>query len=61
VPQTISPEAQRSLARQATPAASHEAPSQPKKPQPVQTRQMSSDATQEDFKIKYSMQMEYRR
>jgi monoterpene epsilon-lactone hydrolase len=45
VPQTISPEAQKSLARQATPVASHEAPSQPKKPQPVQTRQMSSDAT----------------
>ena len=44
VPTTISPEAQKSLARQATPAASHEA-SQPKKPQPVQTRQMSSDAT----------------
>jgi acetyl esterase/lipase len=45
VPQTISPEAQKSLARQATPAASHESPSQPKKPQPVQTQQMSSDAT----------------
>lgn len=45
VPQTISPEAQRSLARQATPPASHDAPSQPTKPQPVQTRQMSSDAT----------------
>ena len=45
VPQTISSEVQKSLARQATPAASHEAPSQPKKPQPVQTRQMSSDAT----------------
>jgi len=44
VPQTISSEAQKSLARQATPAASHEA-SQPKAPQPVQTRQMSSDAT----------------
>src|SRR5579863_3228237 len=36
VPQTISPEAQKSLARQATPAASHDAPSPPKKP-PVQT------------------------
>jgi epsilon-lactone hydrolase len=45
VPQTISPEAQKSLERQATRAASHEAPSQPKKPQPVQTRQMSSDPT----------------
>jgi monoterpene epsilon-lactone hydrolase len=45
VPQTISPEAQKSLARQATPAAAHETPSQPKKPQPVQTRQISSDAT----------------
>ena len=45
VPQTISPEAQKSLARQATPAASHEARTQPKKPQPVQIRQMSSDAT----------------
>jgi monoterpene epsilon-lactone hydrolase len=45
VPQTISPEAQKSLAGQATPAASHEAPLQPKKPQPVQTQQMSSDAT----------------
>jgi acetyl esterase/lipase len=45
VPQTISPEAQRSLARQATPSASHEAPSQPRKPQPVQIRQMSSDET----------------
>src|ERR1700681_4866218 len=44
VPQTVSSEGQKSLARQATPAASHEA-SQPKKPQPVQTRQMSSDAT----------------
>jgi epsilon-lactone hydrolase len=43
VPQTISPEAQKSLARQATHAASHEAP--PEKPKPVQTRQMSSDAT----------------
>ena len=45
VPQTVSPEAQKSLARQATPAASREAASQPQKPQPVQTRQMSSDAT----------------
>jgi acetyl esterase/lipase len=45
VPQTISPEARKSLARQATPAASHDVPSQPKKPQPVQTQQMSSDAT----------------
>jgi epsilon-lactone hydrolase len=44
VPQTISPEAQKSLARQATRAASHEAPP-PEKPKPVQTRQMSSDAT----------------
>jgi epsilon-lactone hydrolase len=44
VPQTISPEAQKSLARQATHAASHEAP-QPEKPKPVQTKQMSSDAT----------------
>ena len=32
VPQTISPEAQKSFARQATPAASHDAPSQPTKP-----------------------------
>jgi epsilon-lactone hydrolase len=45
VSQTISSEAQKALARQATPAASHDAPSQPKKPQPVQTQQMSSDAT----------------
>jgi len=45
VPQTISPEAQKSLERQATRAASHKAPSQPKKPPPVQTRQMSSDPT----------------
>ena len=45
VPQTISPEAQKSLARQATLAASREAPSQPKKAEPVQTRQMSSGAT----------------
>lgn len=45
VPQTISPEAQKSLARQATPAASHDVQSQPKKPQSVQTRQMSSDPT----------------
>jgi epsilon-lactone hydrolase len=44
VPHTISPEAQKSLARQATPAASNEA-SESKKPQPVQTRQVSSDAT----------------
>src|ERR1700682_5715881 len=44
VPQTISPEAQKSLARQATHAASHEPPP-PKKPQPVQSKQMSSDAT----------------
>ena len=44
VPQTISPEAQKSLARQATRAAS-EAPSPPKKPQPDRSRQMSSDAT----------------
>jgi len=44
VPQTISPEAQKSLARQATHAASHEAPP-PTKPQPKQSRQMSSDAT----------------
>jgi epsilon-lactone hydrolase len=43
VPQTISPEAQKSLARQATHAASREAP--PEKPKPVQTKQMSSDAT----------------
>jgi monoterpene epsilon-lactone hydrolase len=39
-PQTISPEAQKSLARQGTAA-----PSQPDKPQPVQTRQTSSDET----------------
>ncbi|MGC1463060.1 MAG: alpha/beta fold hydrolase [Terracidiphilus sp.] len=45
VPKTVSPEAQKSLARQATPAASHDAQSQPTKPQPVQTRQMSSEAT----------------
>lgn len=44
VPQTISPEAQKSLARQATHAASHEAPP-PEKPKLVQTKQMSSDAT----------------
>src|ERR1700738_2833609 len=44
VPQTISPVAQKSLARQATHAASHEAPP-PTKPQPKQSRQMSSDAT----------------
>jgi monoterpene epsilon-lactone hydrolase len=43
VPQTISPEAQNSLARQATHAASHDAP--PEKPKPRQTRQTSSDAT----------------
>jgi acetyl esterase/lipase len=45
VPQTISPEAQKSLARQAAPPASREAPSQPAKPQPIQIRQVSSDAT----------------
>jgi monoterpene epsilon-lactone hydrolase len=45
VPQTISPEARKSLARQATPAASHETPSELKKTTPVQTKQMSSDAT----------------
>ena len=44
VPQTVSSEAQKSLARQATHAASHEPPA-PKKPQPVQSKQMSSDAT----------------
>ncbi len=49
VPQTTSPEAQKSLARQATPAASHNAPSQLKKPQPIQTRQMSSDATRAGY------------
>src|ERR1700693_646686 len=43
VPQTISPEAQKSLARQATHLASREAP--PEKPKPLQTKQMSSDAT----------------
>ena len=41
VPQTISPVAQQSLARQATHAASPP----PTKPQPKQSRQMSSDAT----------------
>jgi epsilon-lactone hydrolase len=44
VPQTISPEAQKSLARQATHSQSHDAPP-PEKPKPVQTKQMSSDAT----------------
>ena len=44
VPQTISAEAQKLLARQATRAAS-EAPSPPKKPPSAQPRQMSSDAT----------------
>jgi len=43
VPQTISSEAQKSLARQGTRAASHELP--PEKPKPVQTKQMSSDET----------------
>src|SRR4029077_11662164 len=43
VPQTISPEAQKSLARQATHAASPDAP--PENPQPRQTRETSSDAT----------------
>jgi epsilon-lactone hydrolase len=42
VPQTISTEAQKSLARQATDAAHREAPPQPKK-QPRQSRQMSSN------------------
>ena len=41
VPQTISPEAQKSLARQATRATS-EAPSPPKKSQPARSRQMTS-------------------
>jgi len=45
VPQTISPEAQAALAREGAHTASHEAPLPPKKPQPSQTRQMSSDAT----------------
>jgi monoterpene epsilon-lactone hydrolase len=43
VPQTISPEAQKSLVPQAPSAPSSEVSSQ--KPQPVQTRQMSSDET----------------
>jgi len=50
VPQTISPEAQKSLARQATPAAPHEAPP-PEKPQPRQPRQMSSDATRAAYPV----------
>jgi epsilon-lactone hydrolase len=44
VPQTISPEAQKSLAQQATRAASNEAPPA-EKPKPVQTRQILSDMT----------------
>jgi monoterpene epsilon-lactone hydrolase len=43
VPQTISPEAQQSLARQASEAAHHGAPPLPKK-QPRRPRQMSSDS-----------------
>jgi monoterpene epsilon-lactone hydrolase len=43
VPQTISPEAQKSLVPRAVSAASSDVSSQ--KPQPIQTRQMSSDAT----------------
>src|SRR5271167_4348265 len=43
VPQTVSPEAQKSLVPQVPSAPSSEVSSQ--KPQPVQTRQMSSDAT----------------
>jgi epsilon-lactone hydrolase len=50
VPQTISPEAQKSLARQATPAAPHEAPP-PEKPQTRQPRQMSSDATRAAYPV----------
>jgi monoterpene epsilon-lactone hydrolase len=45
IPQSISPEAQRSLARLATSTASREASSQQKNSQPAQARQMSSDAT----------------
>ena len=43
VPQTISPEAQKALAKEGNPPASHDTP--PKMPQPRQTRQMTSDAT----------------
>jgi acetyl esterase/lipase len=43
VPQTVSPEAQKSLIPQVASAPSSDASTQ--KPQPVQTRQMSSDAT----------------
>jgi epsilon-lactone hydrolase len=43
VPQTISPEAQKALAKEGNPPPSHD--TAPKKPQPPQTRQMSSDAT----------------
>jgi epsilon-lactone hydrolase len=47
VPLTVSPEAQAALAREGAHSASHEdpPPSPPKKPQPSQSRQMSSDAT----------------
>jgi epsilon-lactone hydrolase len=51
VPQTISPEAQKSLARQATHAAPQEAPAPPQKPQPRQSRQMSSDATRAAYPV----------
>jgi monoterpene epsilon-lactone hydrolase len=43
VPQTISPEAQKALAKEGNPPASHD--TTPKMPQPRQTRQMTSDAT----------------
>jgi acetyl esterase/lipase len=43
VPQTISPEAQKALTGEGNPPTSHD--TAPKKPQPRQTRQMSSDAT----------------
>jgi monoterpene epsilon-lactone hydrolase len=47
VPLTVSPEAQASLVREGSPAPSREAPAPPtpKKSQPSQSRQMSSDAT----------------
>src|SRR5271170_5793276 len=43
VPLTISPEAQKALAKEGNPPPAHD--TEPKKPQPPQTRQMSSDAT----------------
>jgi epsilon-lactone hydrolase len=43
VPLTISPEAQKALAKEGNPPPAHD--TEPKKPQPRQTRQMTSDAT----------------